>query len=94
MLFDEPGGWWRREVEDFADQLHWCEMCSACLDVPQRISNDERDDMTPQMYERLKAMGSPKIAKSKYVVHAPKTFDKSAYHTFTGANDYIKQTDD
>lgn len=95
MLFDGPGGWkvepdwWKRTPEEFGDQLHWCEMCSGCLDVPQRIANDERDDMTPQMYERLKSIGSPKIAKSMYVVHDPKTFDKSAYHTFTGNSDYI-----
>ena len=95
MLFYGPGGWkvepdwWKRTPEEFGDQLHWCEMCSGCLDVPQRIANDERDDITPQMYERLKSIGSPKIAKSMYVVHDPKTFDKSAYHTFTGNSDYI-----
>ena len=95
MLFDGPGGWkvepgwWKRTPAEFEDQLHWCEMCSGCLDVPQRIANDERDDITPQMYERLKSIGSPKIAKSMYVVHDPKTFDKTAYHTFTGGSDYI-----
>ena len=95
MLFDGPGGWkiepgwWKREVKDFADQLHWCEHCSGCLDVPQRISNDERDDMTPEIFETLKRMGSPKIKRGKYVVHDPKTFDKSRYHTFTGGSDYI-----
>ena len=96
MLFDGPGGWevepnwWKRTPEEFGDQLHWCEMCSGCLDVPKRISNDERDDMTPQVYERLKAMGSPKISKKKYFVHNPETFDKSLYHTFTGGNDYME----
>lgn len=96
MLFDGPGGWkvepnwWKRTPEEFADQLHWCELCSGCLDVPKRISNDERDDMTPQMYERLKAMGSPKIAKKQYVIHDPKTFDKTLHHTFTGSNDYME----
>lgn len=95
MLFNGPGGWkvepgwWRREVEDFGDQLKWCERCSGCLDVPQRISNDERDDITPAVYEQLKAMDSPKIKRGKYVIHDPKTFDKSKYHTFEAANDYI-----
>lgn len=84
MLFDGPGGWkvepgwWKRTPEEFGDQLHWCEMCSGCLDVPQRISNDERDDITPQVYEILKSMGSPKIAKSKYVVHDPKLMTKAS----------------
>ena len=95
MLFDGPGGWeiepnwWKRTPEEFGEQLQWCELCSGCLDVPQRISNDERDDMTPQIFERLKAMGSPKISKKKYFVHNPQNFDKSAYHTFTGGNEYI-----
>ena len=95
MLFDGPGGWkvepgwWKREVKDFWDQLPWCELCSGCLDVPQRISNDERDDMTPEIFETLKSMGSPKIKRGKYVVHDPKSFDKSNYHTFTGGNDYM-----
>ena len=57
--------------------------------MPQRISNDERDDMTPEIFETLKRMGSPKIKRGKYVVHDPKTFDKSRYHTFTGNNDYM-----
>ena len=95
MLFDGPGGWkvepglWKREVKDFADQLPWCELCSGCLDVPQRISNDERDDMTPEIFDYLSKAGSPKIKKGKYIVHDPKTFDKSRYHTFTGSNDYM-----
>lgn len=96
MLFNGPGGWkiepgwWKRTPDEFGDQLKWCERCSGCLDVPQRISNDERDDMTPEVYRRLKKIGSPKIKKGNYVVHDPKTFDKSQYHTFTGSNDYME----
>ena len=99
MLFDGPGGWkvepdwWKREVKDFGDQLLWCELCSGCLDVPQRISNDERDDMTPEIYEALKKAGSPKIKRGKFVVHDPKTFDKSKYHTFENCNDYMNAGD-
>ena len=95
MLFDGPGGWkvepgwWKRTPAEFGEQLNWCEHCSGCLDVPQRISNDERDDMTPKIFETLQKLGSPKIKRGKYVVHDPKTFDKSKYHTFTGSNDYM-----
>ena len=48
MLFDGPGGWkvepgwWKKEPKDFADQSHWCELCSGCLDVPKRISCEEK----------------------------------------------------
>ncbi len=96
MLFDGPGGWkvepgwWKREPKDFADQLHWCEMCSGCLDVPQRISNDGRDDVTPGIYEKLKAINSPKVKRNLCIVHDPKDYDKTKYHTFTGENDYME----
>jgi hypothetical protein len=95
MLFNGPGGkkiephWWDWEPEDFGEQLNWCEMCSACLDVPQRISSDGRDDMTPLIYEKLKKIGSPKVIKGNVVVHSPVEFDKGKYKTFTGDNDYM-----
>ncbi|MBR1647160.1 MAG: hypothetical protein IJ685_10340 [Selenomonadaceae bacterium] len=83
MLFDGPGGWqvepnwWKRSVKDFWDQLPWCELCSGCLDVPQRISNDERDDMTPEIYDPLKRMGSPKIKRGKFVFMTRKLLIKA-----------------
>lgn len=95
MLFDGPGGWpiesgwWKRDVSDFKDQLHWCEMCSGCLDVPQRISNDGHDDVTPEIYKKLLELDSPKAKKGLCVVHDPKDYDKTKYHTFTGENDYM-----
>jgi hypothetical protein len=65
--FDGPGGWpiekgwWKRKPEDFKEQLQWCEMCSACLKVPSRNANDEIDDVSPAIYEKLVAIRSPKI---------------------------------
>ncbi len=96
MLFHGPGGWkvepgwWKREPKDFEDQLHWCEMCSGCLDVPQRISNDKRDDVTPGIYKKLKSINSPKVKRDLCIVHDPKDYDKTKYHTFTGDNDYME----
>ena len=95
MLFHGPGGWsvekgwWNREPKDFVDQLHWCEICSGCLDVPQRISNDGRDDVTPQVYEKLLAINSPKAKRGMCIIHEPKYYDKTKYHTFIGDNDYM-----
>ena len=43
-LFDGPGGWrieedwWKRKPEDFADQLHWCEICGFALHTFMRIA--------------------------------------------------------
>ena len=65
--FDGPGGWpiepgwWKRKPEDFKEQLQWCEMCSACLKVPTRNANDEIDDVSPVIYEKLVQIRSPKI---------------------------------
>ncbi|MCQ2498094.1 MAG: hypothetical protein MJ133_03845 [Lachnospiraceae bacterium] len=95
MLFDGPGGWpiekgwWKRDISGFKDQLHWCEMCSGCLDVPKRISNDGHDDVTPEMYEKLMEIGSPKAKRGMCVVHNPQEYDKTKYHTFIGENDYM-----
>lgn len=71
MLFDGPGGWkiesgwWKRKPEDFADQLHWCEICGFALEgrTFTRDSQEEIDDVSPTVYEILKNTGSPKLKK-------------------------------
>lgn len=96
MLFHGPGGWdiepgwWQRTPDEFGEQLHWCELCSACLNVPQRISSDERDDLTPQMYERLKKISSPKVARGMYVIHDPAKYHEEDYQGFTRGSQYIE----
>jgi len=77
MLFDGPGGWrvepdwWQREPADFADQLHWCELCGACLQVPRVQANSEIDVVSPDMYKRLEQIGSRKLARGRVRVFAP-----------------------
>lgn len=98
MLFNGPGGWevtkdwWRRDIKDYGEQLHWCELCSGCLDVPQRVSNDERDDITPKMFEKLLEIKSPKAMKGQIVINTPEEYQKNKgnYATFTGENDYME----
>ncbi len=97
MLFDGPGGWpiekgwWKRTPEDFKDQLHWCELCSCGFDVPTRLSTDGRDDVTPLIYEKLKAIGSPKALKGDVVVHTKEEYQKNkhSYKAFEKSNDYM-----
>ncbi len=95
MLFNGPGGWpiekgwYNRSPEEFGEQLQWCEMCGLCLDVPKRVSCDERDDVTPLMLEKLKEINSPKVAKGMYVVLDPSKYDKNNYKSFEGPADYI-----
>ena len=67
MLFDGPGGWpiepgwWKRTPEEFRDQLHWCELCGLALNTFSRNANEEIDDVSADIYERLKNVGSRKI---------------------------------
>lgn len=74
--FDGPGGWpiepgwWKRKPEDFKEQLKYCEMCSACLKVPTRDANQETDDVSPLMYDKLVQIRSPKI-KQKLINIVP-----------------------
>lgn len=81
--FDGPGGWpiepgwWKRKPEEFGEQLKYCEMCSACLNVPTRNANEETDDVSPVMYEKLVQIRSPKI-KQKLINVVPVAANSSA----------------
>lgn len=72
MLFDGPGGWpiepgwWKREPDEFGQQLQWCELCGLALNTCSRNANDGIDDMSPVMYEKLKKQESPKLKSGKY----------------------------
>jgi hypothetical protein len=74
MLLNGPGGWqiepgwWQRGVDDFADQLHWCEYCGIACDTFTRDANEEIDDISPVIYDKLKSINSPKLNKGKYKV--------------------------
>lgn len=67
MLFDGPGGlpiepgWWQRDIEEFGEQLQWCEICGMALHTYSRDANEERDDVSPRLYSMLEEVGSKKI---------------------------------
>ncbi len=67
MLFDGPGGWplekdwWKREPEEFGDQLNWCETCGFACETYTRNAKDKVDDISPSVYEKLKTRNSPKM---------------------------------
>lgn len=71
MLFDGPGGWpiekgwWKRTPEEFGEQLNWCEICGIALDLFTRDANEEVDDVSPDVYQKLLEVGSPKALKGK-----------------------------
>lgn len=70
MVFDGPGGWpiekgwWKREGRKLEEQTHWCEYCGIPLLTFTRDANEEVDDVSPMLYEKLKAAGSPKVGTS------------------------------
>jgi 2-polyprenyl-3-methyl-5-hydroxy-6-metoxy-1,4-benzoquinol methylase len=71
MLLDGPGGWeiepgwWKRTPDEFGDQLHWCELCGFALNTFTRDSAEEVDDVSPEWYERLKVLQSPKLKSGR-----------------------------
>lgn len=67
MLFDGPGGWkiepgwWKRTPEEFGDQLHWCELCGFALNTFMRDAEEETDDVSLTLYQKLEEIGSPRL---------------------------------
>lgn len=63
----EPG-WWRRTPEEFGEQLRWCEVCAAPLNVPARRATEYVQDVSPWHLDRLRAVRSPAIAAGRFQV--------------------------
>lgn len=62
-------GWWKRNPMDFVRQMEkYCVMCGCAMPLKKRESVDGRDDISPEMLDRLKTI-SPKIKQKKYVEH-------------------------
>ncbi len=66
MLYDGAGGWdldsdwWKKQPDEFGEQLKWCEVCSACLPVPKVEARLGVDLVTQAHADKLKALGSKK----------------------------------
>lgn len=105
MLLDGPGGWpiepgwWKRTPEQFGDQLHWCEFCGFALNTFTRDSAEEIDDMSPEWYERLKKLKSPKLASGRanvIQIHDGRIAESSMKENkhFSAAMPYIEHYED
>lgn len=94
-LFDGPPGWkvepdwWKRTPMEFAEQRKYaCHKCGAAMPIARvRNSQDPRDDVSPRNLERLKAVGSRKVARGEYEV---RKFEFDA--KLTENHGYPKQT--
>lgn len=106
-LFNGPGGWpiepgwWKRKPEDFADQLHWCELCGFALEgrTFTRDSQEETDDVSPTLFAMLQKTGSPKLKNGK--INAVQIHDgvideasKAEDKRFTVGDRYIEKYED
>jgi hypothetical protein len=95
-LFDGPGGWkvepgwWNRKPADFADQLHWCEMCSAALPMPKRDANEEIDDVSPVWHEKLVQIESPKFNKGLVEQFDPKSYKPEEHQVIQEVTPYME----
>ncbi len=98
-LFDGPEGWkvepgwWKHTTSDFAAQRAWaCRKCGAALPIKRvRNSQDERDDVSVSNLERLKAVGSRKVAKNDFVLHEKFEFDRTLSEQGTYPNQTYKE---
>lgn len=60
MLYDGPGGlpieagWWKRDLADFKDQFHWCELCGIPLKTFGRDAREGIADVSAQNLALLK----------------------------------------
>jgi len=75
ILYDGPEGWkiekdwWTRSPRDYREQMEqWCPGCGAACSLKRRVSTDERDDISPDNLERLKAVGSRKVKHDLYQI--------------------------
>lgn len=84
----EPG-WWKRQPADFADQLHWCEMCSAALPMPKRDARGEIDDVSPVWREKLVQIESPKMKKGLANEFDPKAYDPAKHEVVCEITPYM-----
>lgn len=85
----EPG-WWKRKPADFADQLHWCELCSAALPMAARDARGEVDDVSPVWKEKLVQIESPKLKKGLAHEFDPKAYDPKAHQVVDEITPYME----
>ncbi len=70
-MYDGPGGlpiekgWWKRPIEDFADQFMWCEYCGIPLETFARDARDGVDDISDTNYEEMSRMPNVRLTKEK-----------------------------
>lgn len=71
FMYDGPGGlpieegWWKRPIEDFAEQFMWCEYCGIPLETFARDARDGVDDISNINYEKMAQMQNVRLVEEK-----------------------------
>lgn len=71
MLLNGPGGWriepgwWKRDIEDYKEQFHYCDLCGMALKTFSRNANDEMDDASITLYEKIKSLNTPRFRQNR-----------------------------
>ena len=74
--------WWTRSPQHFLKQMKMCHYCGCAMPLKKRCSTDIVDDISPKMFDKIKAT-SPKIKKKKYVLHDGSVYeDKGQVATY------------
>ena len=83
-------GWWKRTPADFADQLHWCEICSAALPMPKRDAREEVDDVSPIWRQKLIQIDSPKLKRGLINEFAPRSYNPGEHKVICEVTPYMR----
>ena len=71
ILYDGPGGlpleegWWKKDINAYKDQFHWCELCGVPLKTFARDAREEVSDISKTNYELLKTKDTVKFDEGK-----------------------------
>lgn len=72
MLYDGPGGlplengWWKKDIEEYKDQFHWCEYCGIPLKTFARDAREQVTDVSESNYKLLKEKDSVRFDKNSF----------------------------
>lgn len=77
LLLNGPGGvrvepgWWKQDISAFREQFVYCDYCGMALKTYSRNANQGIDDISETLYQKLKALDSPKLKKGTYQMVYP-----------------------
>ena len=77
ITFNGPGGWpiekgwWKKTPKDYIEQMErYCRDCGVAFNLHARMDTENIDDVSPRMYEKLKAIDSPKLKRGRVSIYS------------------------